>query len=158
MVRDRIGGPGTVAPVGRALVAVAVLLLASACSDEEEPEVVTQEVYDEEAERLCGQHREILERAYTETVPDSDAEEAAFYTSDLIPRARALIRRLGEIGFPPERDAEYREALNRALTALADLEAHPYRYIDQRHRGVIAPEDDFINRLREAFADAEVPC
>ena len=139
---------------------LAVLLpFVAACSEgEEAPEAVTQEEYDAEAERLCNQHGDIIERAYVEEVEDSDAEEAAFYTTDLIPRTRALIRRLAETGFPPERDAEYREALTEAMAVLGEIEADPFTYIDERHRGETPPEEDLLNRLRRALDTADVPC
>ena len=143
----------------RGFLLAALLPLAAACSaGEEAPEPTTQEEYDAEAERLCNQHGDIIERAFVERVDDSDAEEAAFYTTDLIPRTRALIRRLAETGFPPERDAEYREALTEAMAVLAEIEADPFTYIDERHRAETPPEEDLLNRLRAALDTADVPC
>lgn len=130
----------------------------AACGDDEEAVAVTQEDYEAEVERLCGQHGEVLASAYSEVRPDSDAEEAAFYTSDLIPRARAIIRRLADLGFPADKDAEYRQGLNEALVVLDELAAQPYRYIDQRHRQELSPEEDLMNRLRVAFESADVVC
>ena len=138
---------------------LALLLPLAACSDEAEaPEATTQEEYDAEAERLCNQHGEIIERAFVEVVEDSDAEEAAFYTTDLIPRTRALIRRLAELGFPPDKDAEYRAALTEAMAVLGEIEADPFTYIDERHRGETPPEEDLLNRLRASLDAADVPC
>lgn len=135
-----------------------VLGSVAACGDDEEAVGVTQEEYDAEVERLCGQHGEVLAAAYAEVRPDSDAEEAAFYTSDLIPRSRALIRRLADLGFPAGKDAEYRQGLNEALAVIEELAAQPYRYIDQRHRRELTPEEDLMNRLRAAFESADVVC
>jgi hypothetical protein len=145
--------------VRRGFLLAVLLPFVAACSDSEEaPEATTQEEYDAEAERLCNQHGDIIERAFVEQVEDSDAEEAAFYTTDLIPRTRALIRRLADTGFPPERDAEYREALTEAMAVLAEIEADPFAYIDQRHRRETPPEEDLLNRLRASLDAADVPC
>ena len=136
-----------------------LLPLAAACSDDPEPApTVTQEEYDAEAQRLCDQHGDVIERAFVEESPDSDAEEAAFYRTDLIPRGRALVRRLADLGFPPDKDAEYRAALSEALAVLAEIEADPFAYIDERHRAETPPEEDLLNRLRAAFDTADVPC
>ena len=140
------------------LAGVLALGSVAACGDDEGEVAVTQEEYDAEVERLCGQHGEVLSAAYSEVRPDSDAEEAAFYTSDLIPRARALIRRLADLGFPPDKDAQYRQGFNDALAVLSELGAEPYRYIDERHRQELTPEEDLMNRLRAAFASADVVC
>jgi hypothetical protein len=165
MTPDRTGRFGTVAGVGRfrqfvGSLGLVAACLAAGCNDDDAGagEAVTQEQYDTEAVRLCAQHGDVLARAYAETRPDSDAEEAAFYESDLIPRGRSLIHRLAEMGFPPENDAAYREAFNEALAVLDQIDAEPYRYIDQRHRRELAPEEDLINRLKAAFVAADVPC
>lgn len=136
-----------------------VLLGTVACgNDEDAGDVVTEEEYAAEAERLCDQHGAVLEEAYVEPRADSDAEEAAFYTTDFVPRARALITRLGSFGFPPDKDEEYRASLNDALAALQAIQDEPYRYIDQRHRQELSPEDDLVNRVRNGLAGADVPC
>jgi hypothetical protein len=121
-------------------------------------EVVTQEQYEAEAERLCTQHGSVFERAYNDTAIDSDAEEVDFFLADFIPRAKAFINRLAELGFPPDRDADYREALTDALDALNELEAEPYRYVDDRHDGTIDPDEDFLTRVRRGFEAADIPC
>lgn len=130
----------------------------AACGDDEAAAPITQEEYEAEAERLCDQHGGVLAEAYSESQPDSDAEEAAFYLSDVIPRGRALVRRLADFGFPPDNAPAYTTALNEALAVLAELEAEPYRYIDQRHARTLPPEEDLMNRLQAALADADVPC
>ena len=136
-----------------------MLPFVAACSDDPEPPAtVTQEDYDAEAARLCEQHGDIIERAFVEESPDSDAEEAAFYRTDLIPRTRALIRRLADLGFPTDKDAEYRAALGEALAVLGEIEADPFAYIDERHRAQTPPEEDLLNRLRAALDNADVPC
>jgi hypothetical protein len=141
-----------------ALVAAAVLALAACVDDDDDgAEVVTAEQWAEEAELLCSQTGPFLAQAYTETVPDSDAEEAAFYTTELIPRTRGLVNQLALLGFPPENEAEYRAGLNDVIAALAELEAEPYEYIDQRHQG-IDPENDVVSRIQRGLAAADVPC
>ncbi len=139
------------------LLACGAALALASCGDDEEPERVTPAQWEEEATRLCAQHGEVLARAYTEQVPDSDAGEAAFYTADFVPRARAVVRRLVELGFPPEDEEVYRAALGRVIDALAELEAAPHQYIDDRHRG-IDPDDDLLVYVEEGFAAADVPC
>ncbi len=136
-----------------------MLPLVVSCSDDDEPQAaVTQEEYDAEAARLCAQHGDTIARAYVEVQPDSDAEEAAFYTTDFIPRTRALIRRLADLGLPPEQAEAYTAALNEALAVLGEIEANPLRYIDERHLGETPPEEDLLNRFRAALDDADVPC
>ena len=135
------------------------LALLGACSDDDSAgaDPVTQEEYDAEAQRLCDQHGEVIARAYS-PVDDSDAAEAAFYTTELVPRTRALIRRLADLGLPPDRSAEYTTALNDALTVLGEIEADPFAYIDSRHDESSPPEEDLLNRLRAALDAADVPC
>ncbi len=147
-------GPGRVVVCALAVAALAV----AGCSDDDGGATVTQEEYDAEAERLCNQHGDVFARAQVEDTPDSDAEDVTYYTTELIPRARSVINRLAELGFPPDRDAEYRAALTDAVDALNDLEAEPYRYVDDRHDGTIDPEEDYITRLRRGFEGADVPC
>ncbi len=149
--------------MGRAGIVVCALALAAlpaaGCSDDDGGGgPVTQEEYDAEAERLCNQHGDVFARAQVEDTPDSDAEDVTYYTTELIPRARSVISRLAELGFPPDRDADYRAALTDANDALNDLEAEPYRYVDDRHDGTIDPEQDYITRLRRGFEAADVPC
>jgi hypothetical protein len=142
------------------VVAVALATLAAGCGDDGGGERVTvsEEEYEAEVERLCNQHGAVLAEAYGEVVPDSDAAEVDYYRTDYIPRAKALISRLAEFGFPAEHDAEYREVLTEALEALNDLEADPFRYLDRRHRGVIDPDADFLTVVRRSFEAAGIPC
>jgi hypothetical protein len=148
--------------VGRAWIAAALLpLCAAACGDdggEEAAPAPTQEEYDAEAARLCEQHGAIIARAYIEATPDSDAEEAAFYTTDFVPRTRALIRALASFGLPEEQDEAYRAALNDALAALDQIAADPIGYIDDRHDQSVPPEEDLLNRIRAGLTAADVPC
>jgi len=137
---------------------VAVAGLAACGGDGEEAVTVSQAEYDEEAQRLCNQHGEFFSEAYQESRDDSDAEEAAFYRSDLIPRGRALINRLADFGFPADKSETYTASFNEALAALSDIEAEPYRYIDQRHNRELTPEEDLVNRFRAGLAGADVPC
>ena len=147
--------------MARAWIVLGALGLLGACGDDggggAAPPTVSQEDYDAEAERLCGQHGEIIARAYS-PVDDSDAEEAAFYTSDLIPRTRALVRRLADLGLPAERRDEYTAALNEVLAVMAELEADPIGYIDSRHEESRPLEEDLLTRLRAALDAADVPC
>jgi hypothetical protein len=150
--------------VGRAWFVAAVLALSAttgaACGDDGEDATGTasQEAWDAEAARLCEQHGSVIARAYNETVPDSDAEEAAFYTTDFVPRTRALIRGLADLGLPAEREEQYRTALNDALDALGQIEADPFGYIDERHAQETPPEEDLLNRIRAGLTAADIPC
>jgi hypothetical protein len=134
-----------------------VLLLGTAACSDEAPEAVSQEQYDELAQRLCDQHADTIARAFSETIPDSDSEEANYYTGELIPIAKAMIQRLVDLGFPPDRDADYRAGLVEANDALNTLAADPYRYIDQRHEG-IDPDTDLLRRVERGFHEADIPC
>jgi hypothetical protein len=147
--------------VGRASVVVASLLVLSslaACSEDKAAAAVSQDQYDEAATRLCEQHGPVLAEAYDEVRPDSDAEEAAYYLSDYVPRARAVISELAGDGFPPDKAEAYTTALNDALAALDELATQPYRYIDQRHARTVAPDDDLLVRVRHDFESADIPC
>jgi len=148
--------------VGRVWASAVVVLLGigvlAGCGDDEEAVVITQAAYDEEAERLCTQHGESLARAYSDVRADSDAEEASLYTTEFIPRGRALINRLHEFGLPPDKAEEYTAGFNEALAALGAIEAEPYRYIDMRHARELTPEEDYVNRFRAGLAAADVPC
>lgn len=148
-----------VARVGFVAGAVAVGLVLAGCSDDDgTPTAITQEQYDDEATRLCGLHGPVIAAGYVEHVEDSDAEEAAFYRTDFIPRGRALIHGLADWGFPADKDAEYRESLNEGLAVLQELEDDPFGYIDHRHRQDQPPEEDLLNRFRVALDGADVPC
>jgi len=131
-----------------------------ACGDsaEEARPVVSREDYETEVARLCAQHGPILSRAYGDVVVDSDAEEAAYYRADFIPRGRAVIRGLAEFGFPEGEEEGYIESLNGALDALATIEESPFRYIDQRHDRVFTPEEDLVNRFRAGIEGADIVC
>jgi hypothetical protein len=136
---------------------VALALGAAACGDDDEAQPVSQETWDEQAAELCESTGVYLQRAYTEEVPDSDAQEVAFYRTELVPRVRGLVNHLALLGFPPDQDAAYRAGLNQVLDALNRLELEPYEYIDERHEG-IDPEDDLITLVQQGLAAADVPC
>lgn len=156
------------APVGRASTFVGVAVIAvvgvlglSGCGDdEEEPVAVTQEEWDAEAARLCDQHGPTLADAYVEEPGevDADADEAAFIRTDVVPRGRALVRGLDAFGYPADKAEQYRASLNEALAALQALADDPFGYLDDRHARRLSPEEDLLNRLRAAFAGADVPC
>ena len=98
------------------------------------------------AELYLGNILYALELAALSLDSQQKREEAAFYRADFIPRARALVNRLAETGFPPDKDDDYRAAFNRALAALQDLEDDTAQYIDDRHRG-IDPEEDLLTQV-----------
>lgn len=131
------------------------------CGDDEggdDVPSVSQEDYDAEAARLCQQHGAIITRGFVEVQPDSDAEEAAFYTTEFIPRTRAFVNTLADFGVPDDRREGYLDGLNRVLAALDELQADPFGYIDERHRQETPPEDDILNRIRAGLDDADIPC
>lgn len=138
---------------------LALLLLATpACTGEGTAAAATQEEYDEEAARLCVQHGPTLANAYHDTRPDSNAEEVAFYRTDLVPRVRGLVARLVDVGLPEDRREAYAEALNEALAAVNELEADAVRYLNRRQAGRIPTDEDLVVRLRRALQSADVPC
>lgn len=152
-----VGRPRTFSCIA-ALAAAAALGLTACGDDGEEPEVISQDQWDAEAQRLCDQHGDVLAEAYSESQPDSDAEEAAFYEADVVPRGRAIVRGLDALGYPPDRDDEYRTSLNEVLTVLQQLDDDPFGYIDDRHDRSLPPEQDLMNRLRAGLEGADVPC
>lgn len=138
------------------LVAVGSLGL-GACSDE--PEVVDQEAYDDEAARLCERHgEELLTIEELEARPLSDAARAAFLAGELVPAARAIVRSLDDFGYPAAKAAEYRNAASVAIEALDDLQADAIGLLDRRRAGLIVDTDDPFTDLAEAVAAMDIPC
>jgi len=138
------------------LVAVGSLGLV-ACSDE--PDVVSQEAYDEEAIRLCERRgEELLSIEELEARPLSDAARAAFLAGELVPAARAVVRSLDDFGYPAANAAEYSNGAAVAIAALDDLQADAIGLLDRRRAGLIVASDDPFTNLSQALAAMDIPC
>jgi hypothetical protein len=119
-----------------------VALGAAACSDDDddaqaEEDVVTDDEYAAEVERLCEQHAAELEDEAVDMVADgeSDADIASFLQVERIPRTRAVMEGLVEFGLPPERAAEILAAFNEVNSELNRLNSDTYGYIDRTRNG-----------------------
>ena len=149
----------------RTIVAAAVAgaaLLAAACSDDEPAggATVSEEQYEENVAGLCDQHGIALAeiQAEFENAARSDADRAAFFRSDYIPRVRSIVRALADEGFPAEHDAEYRESLSDALAAATLLEENTFEFIDGFRRGDLAEGENYLERIQIGLADAGIDC
>lgn len=145
----------------RALVAALALLSAgaglAACSDEEDP-IATPEEYREAAVRQCDRHMTPLLGAWDRlrSAPFSDAELAAFYRSELVPRVRSILRSLRADGLPP--DEAVHTAINDAAAALQQIEDDAAGLIDRRRNGnFLEDENPWVN-LNAALRTAGVDC
>ena len=139
-----------------ALVGIASLAVGG-CSDE--PDVVSQDDYDEEAIRLCERHGEqLISVEELEARPASDAAKAAFLAGELVPAARAIIRSLDGFGYPAANAAEYGNAAVDAFEALADLQDDAIGLLDRRRAGLIVEDDDPFADLAAALAAMDIPC
>src|SRR5690606_14987436 len=121
--------------VSRALLLVPLFLVGAACADPGGGAIADD--YAAAAEQLCTTHGAALQRAYTEARPDSNAEEAAFYRTDLVPRVRAIVSQLRRVGLPADHADAYADALQRALAAAEELDADPLRYLQRRQAGQV---------------------
>lgn len=137
-----------------------VLVLALAGCDDDESVTVSQESYDETAAALCERHfGEFTEaRAEYQSSGRSDAEQAALFRAEFVPRVRAIVRGINRAGYPADKEADYRAALGAALAAAQEIEDDTYELIDRRRRGDLPEDEDPFDRITEAFDDADVPC
>jgi hypothetical protein len=139
------------------LVAVGSVGLA-ACSDDD-PEVVTQEAYDQEAIRLCERRGEaLLTIEELEARPLSDAARAAFLAGELVPAGRAIVRSLDDFGYPADNAAQYANAAVVAIEALDSLQADAIGLLDRRRAGLIVASDDPFTELAQAIEAMDIPC
>jgi hypothetical protein len=140
----------------------------AACGDDSddqatEEDVVTEEEYAAEAERLCAQHATELADEEVDMVADgqSDADVVSYIEVEVIPRTRAIMQGLVDFGLPPARAAEILQAFNEIDAQLSSVDSDPYGYIDRSRRG--DPSDEGTLETSNAYIDerlalAEVPC
>jgi hypothetical protein len=128
-----------------------------ACSDE--PEVVSQQQYDDEAARLCERlGAELVPVEAIEARPASDAAKAAFLAGEMVPAARAIVRSLDGFGYPASKAVAYSGAAVDAFEALAALQADAIRLLDLRRQGLLVADDDPFADLDEALSTMDIPC
>jgi hypothetical protein len=145
-----------------------VALGAAACSDDDddaqaEEDVVTDDEYAAEVERLCEQHAAELEDEAVDMVADgeSDADIASFLQVERIPRTRAVMEGLVEFGLPPERAAEILAAFNEVNSELNRLNSDTYGYIDRTRNGDptnAGTLETFNVYVAERLDTAGIPC
>jgi hypothetical protein len=154
----------------RPLVVGAVVLAAlgaGACSDDDdaqaEEDVVTDDEYAAEVERLCEQHAAELEDEAVDMVADgaSDADVVSFLRVERIPRTRAVMEGLVAFGLPPARAAEIVTAFNEVNSELNRLNGDTYGYIDRTRDGDptnAGTLETFNAYVAERLDVAGVPC
>ena len=139
-----------------ALVALASLGLGGC---DEEPETVSQDAYDEEAQRLCERHGDVLISVEElEARPVSDAAKASFLSGELVPAVRAIVRSLDGFGYPPAKAAEYGNAAVEAFAATTEMNDDAIGLLDRRRQGLIVESDDPFAELSAALAAMDIPC
>ena len=139
-----------------ALVAIASLSLGGC---DEEADTVSQDAYDEEAQRLCERHGEALITVEElEARPVSDAAKASFLSGELVPAARAIVRSLDGFGYPPAKEAEYGRAAVRAFDATTEMSDDAIGLLDRRRQGLIVESDDPFADLAAALTAMDIPC
>lgn len=129
----------------------------AACSDEEDP-VATDDEYAEAVTALCDRQMTPLLAEWDELRARdfSDAELAAFYTSEQVPRIRSILRGARNGGLPP--DQVVHQAINDGAVALQEIEDDAPGLIDQRRDGTfLEGENPWIN-LNAALAAARIDC
>ena len=152
-------------PVPRALRRAATAALAlvalsggiAACSDDEIP-VVSEEAYAESVTSLCERHMPALLAEWDDLrdAPFSDAELAAFYRSEMVPRQRSILRSVRNAGLPAV--AEVHNGINTAADALQEIEDDAAALIDRRRdETFLEGENPWIN-LNAALAGAGIDC
>jgi hypothetical protein len=131
----------------------------TACGDDE-PDPVSQQAYDDEAERLCERHggEVLVEADALAENPSSEAADASFLVADYVPRARAIVRSLDGFGFPVENAAEYTVAVDDALDALHDIEEDPIGLIARHREGLLLDEENPFLDVDAAFIALDIPC
>jgi len=140
----------------------------AACSDDSddqasEEEIVTDEQYAAEAQRLCDQHATELAAEEVDMVADgqSDADVASYIQVEVIPRTRAIMQGLLDFGLPPARAAEITQAFNEINAQLGRVNADAYGYIDRTRDGDPSNEGTLETSgayIDERLAIAGIPC
>ena len=144
-----------------ATTAFAVLALGggmAACSDDDPPPVVSEEQYRESIADACDRHMPTLLEAWDDlrAAPFSDAELAAFYRSEMVPRQRSILRSVRNAGLPPIDAAA--TGINDAAEALQEIEDETAAVIDRRRDGTfLEGENPWIN-LNAALDTAGIEC
>lgn len=130
----------------------------AACSDDADTTQVSDEAYLESVTLRCERHAPALLEAWDDlrAAPFSDAELAAFYTSELVPRTRSILRAIRNDGLPAS--PEVVEAFSTAASALQEIDDDAAGLIDQRRDDTfLEGENPWIN-LNEALATARITC
>ena len=144
--------------VGVGALAVVAVLSLSGCG-EDDPEPVSVRQYRAKAEELCAQHGTVINEERGDIAGQtSDAEVAAFYRAEFVPRVRAIVQSLDAFGYPAEDAATYADASSRAFPALQEIQDDTYLIIDKLRRGELEDDDNPLVDLRRALTDLDVPC
>lgn len=153
--------PPATRPLRRAT-ATALALLAlggglAACSDDPPP-IASEDQYRETVTELCERHMPSLldEWEGLRSNPFSDAELAAFYRSEMVPRVRSILRGARNTGTP--QDADIQEAISDAAEALQEIEDDAAALIDRRRDGTFLDDENPWINLNAALATARMDC
>lgn len=143
------------------LIALAVVGLGgalAACGDDEGTAVVSEEAYLESVTAQCERHSPALLQAWDDlrAAPFSDAELAAFYTSEMVPRVRSILRAVRNDGLPA--DEAVHEGFNTAAAALQEIDDDPAGLIDRRRDGTFLEDENPWIELNEALAVTRITC
>jgi hypothetical protein len=129
----------------------------AACGEEETP-VVSESEYLESVVALCDRQMTPLLEEWDELRARdfSDAELAAFYRSEQVPRIRSILRGAQNGGLPP--DQVVHQAINDGAVALQEIEDDAAALIDRRRDGTfLEGENPWIN-LNAALEAGRIDC
>ena len=129
----------------------------AACGEEETP-VATESEYLESVVALCDRQMTPLLEEWDELRAGtfSDAELAAFYTSEQVPRIRSILRGAQNSGLPPV--AEVHQGISDAAVALQEIEDDAPGLIDRRRDGTFLEDENPWINLNAALDAAGITC
>jgi hypothetical protein len=152
----------TVSPPLRRVAASAFALVMlggvlGACTDDEIP-VVSESEYRETVTALCDRQMTPLLEAWDDLRAGtfSDAELAAFYSSEQVPRIRSILRGARNSGLPAVDDVH--QGISDGAEALQEIEDDPAGLIDRRRDGTFLEDENPWINLNVALADASIDC
>jgi hypothetical protein len=148
-----------IAPV---LVTAALVLAAAGCGDDDDSDsaattttpALTKSEYIREANKICKQQDNKIERASQQFFADAPNDEepppkevAEFGEKTVFPAIQDEIDRVEALGAPAGDEEEVKKMLDAAKSGLADLEAHP----EQLEKGGAASSFEEYQKLASAY-------
>lgn len=141
------------------IVALAVASLALGACDEDDPPVVSQSAYDDEAAVLCAEFADDVidpEPGVTDAGPDADRID--YLRSDFVPALRSIVQSLETFGYPADKAPTYGRASAVALNNLAQIEDDAPELVDRLAAETMTDDENPFVRLDEALVALDVPC